>query len=278
MREAVVVLSGGANLGAAQIGMLQGVFDHGIRPTAFVGSSVGALNAAGVALDPSRERVDLLAEAWRGVRRTDVFGGDRLLGLARLASGRGHLHHTRGLRRLIETWFPVDDLSRTKVPLHVATTELDSGETRWWRAGPAADILLASTAIPVVFPPVELDGQLHVDGALVEPVGLHRAAAISPAPIIVLDAGATASPLRSPSGPVSMIVASIRAGRMARLARDRTDVDPTRVTWISVDTPGIPYHDFTQTDVLIAAGRAAARDALRSGDDHPLLLAGPAEH
>lgn len=255
--DAVLVLSGGANLGAVQVGMLRGLLEAGIRPVALVGASVGALNAAALAVDPTLDRVTHLEDCWRAVRRRDVFAGDRRAGAARLLLGRSHLHHPGNLRAMIERWFEPDDLSRTAVPLHVATTELHSGETRWWRAGDPTRILLASTAIPVVFPPVELDGVLHVDGALVEPVGLQRAAAISSAPIVVLDAGATASPLAPPSGAVAMVVAAIRAGRMARLAHDRSTVDPARVTWLRADVPELAYHDFSRTEELIARGRAA---------------------
>lgn len=265
--DAVLVFSGGANLGALQVGMLQAIVEAGIRPKAVVGASVGALNAACFAVDPTAERVERMKSVWLSLRREDVFAGSRLFGSARLAIGRRYMHEARGLRRLVADWFEPADLSQTAIPVHVATTALHSGEVRWWRAGPPADILVASAASPVVFPPVELDGDLHVDGALVEPLGLERAAALTSAPVLVLDAGATSTPLRPPQGAVSMIVAAIRAGRVARLAQDRARADLDRVLWLRAAAPHLAYHDFSHTAELIALGHAAAREQLTQLSD-----------
>ena len=67
------VLSGGGNLGAVQVGMLQALADRAIVPDLLVGTSVGALNAAFLAAGPSPSRIAELAAIWRGVRRSDVF-------------------------------------------------------------------------------------------------------------------------------------------------------------------------------------------------------------
>mgnify|MGYP000312485432 CR=1 FL=1 len=270
MTDPVIVLSGGGNLGAVQAGMLQTLLHAGVRPRALLGSSVGALNAAHLAVDPTAERADGLVDAWRAVRGADVFAGDGRLGAALLAVGRRpHLHDARGLRRLIGRWFEPADLADTAVPLHVATTELASGIVRWWRAGDPTPVLLATAAIPVLFPPVELDGTLHVDGALVEPIGLRRAAALGTGPVIAIDTGATALPFRGADRPVASLVATIRAGRMARLAEDRAAIDGDRVHWLTADCPDLGYRDFTRSEELIALGRDAAERMLA---DQPGLL------
>lgn len=270
MTDPVIVLSGGGNLGAVQAGMLQVLLRAGMRPQALLGSSVGALNAASLAVDPTPTRADALVDAWRTVRGGDVFSGGGRFRLAELALGRrSHLHDTRGLERLLERWFEPDDLADTAVPLHVATTELATGAVRWWRAGPPVPILLATAAIPVLFPPVALDGMLHVDGALVEPVGVRRAAGLGSGPVIVIDTGATAIPLRDAAGPVASLVATIRAGRMARLAEDRAAVDDARVHWLTAACPELGYRDFSRTDDLLDVGRAAAESLLA---DQPGLL------
>ena len=68
------VLSGGANLGAVQVGMLAALFERGVVPDLLVGTSAGALNAAYVADRPPELGTALdLAEIWCGLRRTDVF-------------------------------------------------------------------------------------------------------------------------------------------------------------------------------------------------------------
>ena len=73
----VVVFSGGGSLGAAQVGALQAMFEAGIVPDAVVGCSVGAINAAYVAVDPTRERAVALEGVWRSMSRREVFPDGR---------------------------------------------------------------------------------------------------------------------------------------------------------------------------------------------------------
>src|SRR5947208_5904427 len=82
-REAVV-LSGGGSLGAAQVGALQALFEAGIVPDVVVGCSVGALNAAYVAVDPTPQRVGELEHIWRGMTRDTVFPDGRFTVARRL--------------------------------------------------------------------------------------------------------------------------------------------------------------------------------------------------
>src|SRR5687767_5433359 len=76
LRE-VFVLSGGGSLGAAQVGSLRALLEAGVVPDAVVGCSVGALNAAYLAIDPTLARVDALQRLWSGIGREDVFGRTR---------------------------------------------------------------------------------------------------------------------------------------------------------------------------------------------------------
>jgi hypothetical protein len=86
------VLSGGASLGALQVGMLRALYERGIAPDLLVGASAGALNAAFVASRPQTvATADELAAIWHGLRREDVFPvGLRVL-VAGLTSRDDHL-------------------------------------------------------------------------------------------------------------------------------------------------------------------------------------------
>jgi NTE family protein len=185
-REAVV-LSGGGSLGAAQVGALQAMFAAGIIPDLVVGCSVGALNAAYLAVDPSQERLTSLEQLWRELSREDVFPDGRFGVARRLAGRQDHLYSAHGLRRVIETAIPVDDLSETRIPCHVVTTDLLAGEPAWWSAGAPTDVLLASACLPGLFPPVELGGTLHVDGGVTCPVPTQHALDLGARRVWVLD-------------------------------------------------------------------------------------------
>lgn len=263
----VFVLSGGANYGAVQVGMLRALFAAGIVPDAVVGASVGAINAAAVAADPTPAGIERLTEGWLSVRRDDVFPGTRLARAWALARRRPHLYDPAALRALVGRWLPFDDLGDTAIPVHVATTELGTGRTCWWTSGDTVEVLAASAALPFLFPPVALDGQLHVDGALAQVVPLGRAGHVGARRVYVLDAGATS---RAPDGPPStgfdVLWSAIRATRLARLELDRAALGRFRkLVWLpAVDTGRLAYDDFDHTAELIEAGERSAAGHLAS--------------
>src|SRR3954462_9795616 len=106
-----VVLSGGGSLGAAQVGALQALFEAGIVPDVVIGCSVGALNAAFVALDPTADRLGELEEVWRALSRATIFPSGRFTVATRLAGRSDHLYSPEGLRALIQSCVTVADLA-----------------------------------------------------------------------------------------------------------------------------------------------------------------------
>ncbi|WP_248581671.1 patatin-like phospholipase family protein [Nocardioides sp. InS609-2] len=119
------VLSGGANLGAAQAGTLVALGEAGIRPDLIVATSVGAVNGAWIAGEGDIE--DLL-DVWRALRRSDVFPAGPVGGLLGFLGRSDHLGSDGGLRRLLRTHLRFSDLESAATPLHVAATDLLTGE------------------------------------------------------------------------------------------------------------------------------------------------------
>src|SRR5579875_31579 len=187
----VVVLSGGGSLGAAQVGALQALFEAGIRPDAVVGTSVGAINAAYVAMNPTLEQVVALEQVWRSLSRREVFPGGRWTVARRLAGRSNHLYTPGGMRAVLETCVPLTDLADTVIPCHVVTTDLLRGEPTWWTTGSPVDVLAASACLPGLFPPVELGGSLHVDGGVSCPVPTQRGLDLGASRVWVLDVART---------------------------------------------------------------------------------------
>src|SRR5690242_4801952 len=97
------VFSGGASLGAIQVGMLEALYERGIVPDLIVGTSAGALNGAFIAERPQTvETAHELASVWRGLHRAQVFPLNPLSGALGLIGARRHLVPDFGLRRLVE--------------------------------------------------------------------------------------------------------------------------------------------------------------------------------
>src|SRR6185437_1518512 len=154
------VLSGGGSLGAVQVGMLQALAARGVEPDLLIGTSAGALNAGFVAgHGTSAAALDELAAIWAGLRRRDLFPLlPARLGAA--AVGRApSLCPNGSLRRLIEQHLVFDKLEDAAIPLHVVATDVRSGEEVVLSAGDPVDAILASAAIPAVFPSVRIDGR-----------------------------------------------------------------------------------------------------------------------
>src|SRR5687768_7142297 len=173
------VLSGGGSLGAVQVGMLQALAARGVEPDLLIGTSAGALNAGYVAgHGTSTTALDDLAGVWARLRRRDVFPlVPSRLGAA--AVGRAPSLCSNGaLRRLIEEHLTFEQLEDAAIPVRVVTTDVRSGEEVVLSTGDAVDAILASAAIPAVFPAVRLDDRDLIDGGVADNAAISQAVAL----------------------------------------------------------------------------------------------------
>ncbi len=256
-----VVLSGGGSLGAAQVGALQALIEAGIVPDVVVGVSVGALNAAYVAVDPSARRLVELEHIWRGLSRDVVFPDGRFSVARRYVGKDDHLYSPSGLRRVIETCVPVADLADTAIPVHVGTTDLRAGEPVWWTAGDPVAVLSASACLPGIFPPVELGDSVHVDGGVSCPVPTQRALDLGARRVWVLDVA------REYHGwaddrmtAMDVLLESFAISRSHLGRREPVTAPGQRVVSLpALRTGRHDLRDFSRTSALITAGREAGR-------------------
>ena len=154
------VLSGGASLGALQVGMLEALYERGITPDFLVGTSVGALNAAFVASRPqSPQTARELARVWRSLRREDVFPVSMSALIGGVCGRRDHFVPDRELRRLIRRHIEFGDLADAAIPLHLVAFDLLGGREVRLSTGSAVDAIAASASIPGIFPPVAIGEQ-----------------------------------------------------------------------------------------------------------------------
>jgi NTE family protein len=168
--------------------MLAALIDAGIRPELIVGCSAGALNGAFLAFDPSLPMVERMAGLWKRMTTRDVLGltPSSLLGLIGL---RDHIASPRGLRSLLQRELPYAEFAETAVPLHLVCADLVTGDEVIISEGRVSEAVLASTAIPGVFPPVELMGRALIDGAVSCNTPISVAASQGATRIIVLPCG-----------------------------------------------------------------------------------------
>jgi NTE family protein len=183
------VLAGGGSLGAVEVGMLRALMAvAGTRPDFVVGASAGAINGAYFAGDPSVAGVARLDRLWRGLTRHHVMPL-RLGDLLRIALRRDYVVDPSGLRRLLESHLPYRRLEDAALPVHVVATDMQLGHEVVLSSGSVVDAVLASTAIPGVFPPVRVDGRDLIDGGVANNTPISTALRLGAQRIIVLPTG-----------------------------------------------------------------------------------------
>jgi len=182
------VLAGGGSFGAIQVGMLRALVAHGQMPQLVIGSSVGAINGAYFAGAPSAEGLERLEAIWCGLRRSTVFPL-AWRSLLRLQAGDGAAIDPSGLRGLLEQCLPYQTLEQARLPVRVVATDQLSGGTVTLSHGPVVDAVLASCAIPAVFPPVRLGERFLVDGAIASNTPISAAVELGARRVIVLPTG-----------------------------------------------------------------------------------------
>jgi NTE family protein len=261
------VLSGGGSLGAAQVGALRALLEAGNKPDLVVGCSVGALNAAALAVDPTLERVTEMERVWRGIDRSHVFGRSRRLApqpLLNAVRRDDHLYEPEALRALVRAWVPIADLAHTAVPCHVVTTDLERGQAVWWSEGDPVEVLSASACLPALFPPVRLGDSVHVDGGVTAPVPVERALELGACRVWVLDVTGGALGRRGARMTALDVLLQSFAISRSQLDRPVTGLRPDQqvIRLRRPDVGHLEMRDFSQTGRLLAAGYAVAREAL----------------
>lgn len=194
-RRLAAVLSGGGMMGAFQAGVVESLATQGVAPDLVVGTSIGALNGAFWAFNPGPEVGAKLHEIW-GRWPREVMPSRRIAMLRQIIAWPGYLLGTHGLVRMIDQEFGADArIEDARVPLAIVAADSATGERVVLRSGPLKPALLASTAVPGVFPPVEVGGRLLIDGGIVANADLDAAHEDGATDVLAVDlSGATSTP------------------------------------------------------------------------------------
>ncbi len=260
-----LVLSGGGTRGAVQIGMLQVLTEHGFVPDRIYGSSVGAVNGVAFAGDPTRRGVQRMTEIWNGLTRDTVYPQGRLHGPWLYFQQRESVYPNSGLRKIVTDGIDFERLEDAVVPVEVVATSMTDGQERWFTHGSAVDAVLASSAVPAIFPPVEIDGERFIDGGVVNNVPIRRAIEAGATRIVVLLCGSPAYAPVAPKRPVEAMFNALMISIHARFARDLAQLPPGVDVFVCSGGEGDirDFDDFSTTEALIAQGREEASEVIR---------------
>jgi NTE family protein len=271
------VLSGGASLGAVQVGMARALSEESLAPDMIFGTSVGAVNGAWLAGGRDIEGLD---RVWRGLRRSNLFPLRPLAGLRGFTGRASHFVPNTNLRRLIRSHLTFERLEEAPIPLTVIAADALTGSEVPLRSGPALDAVLASAALPGVFPSVEIDGRALIDGGVVDNTPITQAIQAGATEVWVLSTGYSCGMKSPPDSAVGMAMHAVALLVQQRLVLETRDREfPVPVHLIPPPCPiDVSPADFSQTDMLIDRAAAGTRQWLGNGCPHALPLSLGHEH
>jgi len=261
------VFAGGGSFGAIQVGMLHALAAHGIVADMVVGSSVGALNGAFYAGDPTLGGVERLATIWRGLRRRDVFPMSWRTVVSFLWR-RDFLIPHDGIRKLVDDHIPYRNLQDARLPVHIVTTDIISGDSVVLSEGSTAEAIVASTAIPGAFSPIHYKDYYLADGAISSNTPIKVAVKMGAKRLIILPTGHACANQAPPVGAVANALHALTLLIARQLVSELESLDPAIEYFVVpplCPLVGSPY-DFTRTaDHIERAIRATDAWLAQSG-------------
>lgn len=262
-RPVAFALGGGAAYGAVHVGMLRALSEVGVKPDMVVGTSVGSINGAMLAQQPDTA-LDRLARIWPSITTASIFPGGWLTRLRTLQTSRAYLSPNVGLAAVLNRHLTARTFDEMALPFGVVTADFATASPVTLTKGELAPAILASSAIPGVFPPVKVGGRQLVDGGILANVPVRQAVEMGAASVVVLDCGLWGMAMEEPKTLIEVMlrVAAISVGR--QLALDLPDL-AARVPVVYL--PGMfpmttsPL-DFAHWSKLMSGGYAASKPFL----------------
>jgi NTE family protein len=240
--------------------------EAGVRPVGIIGTSIGALIGAlassGMPVAEMRRRALALERAdivrvnrravWiNGVRQVSLFHGDPL-------------------REQIRDLLPAGGWEALRIPLLINAVDLGNGETEWFGPGartdvPLADAVYASSALPVFYPPLELDGHAYVDGGVARTLPIGRAREAGAERIIAIDVGSGGS--ADVRGVIDGGLIAVHQRVVSIMAWQRrydlvASWDGPPLTYVRPRLDGYGTFDFEHVGYFLDEGYRATREAL----------------
>lgn len=256
------VFTGGGSKGAVQVGMAKALIEFGIKPDIVAGSSIGAMNASVLAFHPNMKGIEILIQTWDEVSNDKVYD----ISTKKIVMGmlsREYLFENNIVERYIEK-LPSELFEETKIKLFINTTKLDGGTSVIHSSGNLKNVLLATTAIPGIFPPIEIGDELHIDGgiSMMAPFYFKEMDRIDK--IYLLDASGNSLDSEKRNA-IDVIKKSISFGMQAQVNISKND---KRVKLLRVESKIFDKRtlDFTNSRYYIEIGYKMVRELISKGE------------
>jgi NTE family protein len=265
------VLGGGGVLGAAEVGMLRALFEIEVTPDLVLGTSVGALNGAMVARDPTPTVIERLTELWQDASTARAISDRPLRTVRRAVSSGTHLYSSDFMEKRLVDEFGETTFEDLPVRFQVCAANIERAAEHWFTSGPLVEAIMASAAVPGLLPPARVGDEHYLDGGIVNSIPLGRAITLGADRVFVLQVGRIDRPLKPPTRPWEVARVSFEIARRHRFARELAELPdgveahvlPARGTTTRDDSL-LAHRDFSKVRNRIDASYEASRDYLTS--------------
>jgi NTE family protein len=200
--------------------MLRALAESVIEPDVILGTSIGAINGAMFAADPTVEGVRRLGRLWRDPAVAGVSAGSLLRRVTTLARTGTHLQSLEEVRQRLADAFPVERVEELAIPFQCVAASIERAAEHWFADGLLTDVVLASCAVPGILPPVAIGDEHFIDGGIVNSIPVARAVALGAKTIYVLQVGRLERPLQPPRWPWEVGLVAFEVARRHRFASD----------------------------------------------------------
>jgi len=211
-------------LGAHEVGMLRALAENAIEPDVILGTSIGAVNGAMFAGDPTVGGVRRLGELWSDSNVAGLSPGALLRQVTTLARTGTHVQPLEEVRRRLSDALPVERVEELAVPFQCVAASIERAAEHWFDSGILTDVVLASCAVPGILPPVPIGDEHFIDGGIVNSIPVARAVALGAKTIYVLQVGRLETPLQPPRWPWEVGLVAFEVARRHRFANDLTSL------------------------------------------------------
>jgi NTE family protein len=273
VKKVAFVLSGGANRGALEVGVLLALLEHDIRPQILVGTSIGAINAALFAIDPTLEGARQLEKMWHEAAEKLFVRRDYISAMWRLATRKSSLYDSNKLRELLGSFFPGDirrfsDIQAAE--LYITAVDINSGELYVFgidRSESILDAIMASAALPILLVPWEYEGRQYVDGGVVSDLPMRVAVDAGATELYAIDIGPLQFGRRTPKGMLRVVGQTLDAVVSHQLVNEyswTSKLPKDAIHHIYLEAfENVRLWDFGHTAEMIAKGREVGLEYLR---------------
>ena len=222
-----LVLGGGGARGFAHLGVAKALKEKNIAPDIISGVSAGAI--AGVFLAAGMDPDDIF----------NIMKEQDFMKISKFKVTKKGFIRLEGLKEQIKLHVPYKNLEDLPTPLIVAVCNLNKGRVEYMTCGPLADLVMASSSIPVLFSPVKLGDDLYVDGGVLDNLPIRPVRKICDKVIAV-----NISPIHDTDQLENMLQI---ATRVFHVSVDKSTIKSGKLADLYIEPPGVDHYDILRS-------------------------------